>query len=82
MSATDTVSSSITGTSATITVSAATATKLKFIQQPTDELVNDIITPSVTVQAADAYDNATLTGTGNVTVSLNIISGNGTCRGR
>ena len=70
ITATDTSSSSITG-SATVAVSAAAASQLVFGQQPTGQLVGATLSPTVTVKIEDAYNNV-LTGdsTDKVTIAL------------
>ena len=50
-------------------ITAGAPNKLVFLQQPTDEVVSDIITPAVTVQATDLYGNPTPSASGNVTLS-------------
>jgi hypothetical protein len=56
VTATDTSNASITG-AATVTVSAAAASKLVFGQQPTTATPGTAITPAVTVRVLDAYGN-------------------------
>jgi hypothetical protein len=56
LTVTDTSNGSITG-AATVTVSAAAASKLVFGQQPTNATPGAAITPAVTVRVLDAYGN-------------------------
>jgi hypothetical protein len=56
VAATDTSSSSITG-SLSVSVSPAAASRLVFGQQPTNTKVSSPITPAVTVRVTDAYGN-------------------------
>jgi hypothetical protein len=68
VTATDTITSSITG-SATVSVSPAAASQLAFGQQPTTAVVNKNITPAVTVRELDAFGNLE-TGDNSAQVSL------------
>ncbi|MDB5341499.1 MAG: hypothetical protein JWN70_7118 [Planctomycetaceae bacterium] len=68
--ATDTASSSLTGT-AIILVTPAAANHLIFSQTPTSTTLNSTISPAVTVQIVDAYNNV-LTGDNLDTVTIAI----------
>ena len=70
LSATDTSTGNITGTTS-ISVSAGVATHLVFLQQPSSATVGAAISPAVTVKVEDAFNNV-LTGdsTDQVTVGL------------
>lgn len=60
-------------TNNTITV---VANQLRFVQQPTDALIGNIITPSVSIEATDAIGNRDKNYTGNVNItSTGILSG-------
>jgi hypothetical protein len=63
-------------TSASFTINSDVATTLHFAVQPTSTTANTIITPAVTVDARDQFNNVVKTFTGNVTVS--IAAGTGT----
>ncbi len=63
----------------TITVSPASASKLIFVQQPTNASAGATITPAVTVQLKDAFDNDVPHSGTSVTISLS--SGTGTLSG-
>ncbi|MFD0894868.1 DUF11 domain-containing protein [Luteolibacter ambystomatis] len=69
ITATDTVTGSITGTSAGITVTAGADAKLVFVQQPSTTVAGVSIAPAVTVQIQDTFGNPT-SSTSNVTVAL------------
>lgn len=47
-----------------------TATKLRYIQQPSNVQAGSIISPNVSVEAADANDNRDLDFTGTITLSI------------
>jgi len=70
VTATDTVTGSITG-SATVAVSPAAADHLLFLQQPTDTAAGQTINPAVMVAVVDQFGNV-LTGDNNDTVTLAI----------
>ncbi len=70
IAATDTSTSSITG-SATVAVTPAAANHLAFGQQPTSQLIGATISPAVTVKIEDAYNNVlTSDSTDKVTLAL------------
>ena len=69
LTATDTANSSFTGTSSSITVSAATASKLAFGQQPTTTTAGNAISPSVTVLVEDPYGNVVTGNDSTITLS-------------
>ena len=67
---------------ATVSVSAATASKLAFAQQPSNALVGAVISPAVTVQVQDAYGNLeTGDNTDQVTVAFGSNPGSATLGG-
>jgi hypothetical protein len=74
ITATDTVTSSITGF-ATVTVNASGADHIVFLQQPTTTAAGATITPAVTVQFRDVFNNPT-TSTANVTLAIKSGTGN------
>jgi CSLREA domain-containing protein len=80
ITATDTTTSSITGTSGAINVAAAGASKLAFAQQPMNTAANSSITPAVTVQIQDPFGNLT-SSTASVTVAIGTNPGGGTLSG-
>lgn len=66
-------------TSSSIVVSSSAATKLVFVQQPTNTTAGAAITPAVTVQLQDAFSNNVPQSGVNVLMALN--SGTGTLSG-
>lgn len=66
-------------TSNNITVNPAAASKVVFIQQPSNAGTGAIITPAMTVQLRDQYDNNVLTS--GVSVAMTLSSGTGTLSG-
>jgi hypothetical protein len=81
VAATDTVNSALTG-SATVSVSPAGASKLAFLQQPTNVMVGATITPAVTVAIEDLYSNVITTdNSDSVTLAIGPNSGSGTLGG-
>jgi hypothetical protein len=74
LTATDTLTASITGTSGTIVTSAGSANHLVFGQQPTNLFINQVMSPAVTVRVVDAFGN--LVSTDNTDqVTLGIFNG-------
>ncbi len=63
--------------STSITITAGPLASLAFVQQPTTTIINGTITPAVTVQAKDAFNN-NLSG---VSVTLSLSMGTGTLNG-
>ena len=60
-----------TATSSSFTISALSASKIAFVQQPSDVAAGDANSPSITVDVEDQYGNL-VTGDGsNVTLSIN-----------
>ena len=57
-------------TSSTFNVTAGTATKLAFIQQPTNVVVSTSITPAVTVGIEDSFGNVVTGATNSITIAL------------
>jgi subtilase family serine protease len=81
VTAKDTANSSISG-SATVSVSAAAASKVAFGQQPTNSTVGGTISPAVTVRVLDAYGNLVTTDNSDqVTVAIGANPGGGTLSG-
>lgn len=74
-----TVASLISVESGIITVTPGMATKLIFLQQPTDGIAGAIITPPISVRLKDNYDNNVHRAGDTITISL--LSGNGTLNG-
>ena len=79
ITATDTVTGTITGTQGSITVQAAGASKLAFAQQPTTTTAGTAITPAVTVQVQDLYGNAVADS--GATVNMTVSTGPGSFTG-
>ena len=79
ITATDTVTGTITGTQSGITVNAAGASKLAFVQQPTNTQAGSAISPAVTVQVQDPYGNAVADS--GATVTMSVASGTGSFTG-
>ena len=67
-------------TSSAFNITAAAGAKLVFLQQPTNAVSQTAISPAVTVQILDAFDNLT-TSTANVTVAIGANPGSGTLSG-
>ena len=79
--ATDAANGALTG-SATVSVSPAAASKLAFLQQPTNVMVGATISPAVTVAIEDAYSNVvTSDNSDSVTMAIGPNSGSGTLGG-
>ena len=73
-----TPASGVTGTtSATFTITPATATHLVFTVQPSNTAANASITPAVEVSVRDAFENTVTTFIGNVTVAMGTNAGGG-----
>ena len=66
-------------TSSSFTINASSATKVVYVQQPTNASAGATISPAVTVQLRDVYDNDVLSSGVNVSVALT--SGTGTLSG-
>jgi hypothetical protein len=81
VTATDTSTSSLTG-SASVSVSPAAADHLLFLQQPTDTAAGQPITPAVTVAVVDQFGNTiTSDNSDAVTLAIGNNPGGGTLRG-
>jgi hypothetical protein len=81
VTATDTSSSSITG-SATVTVAAAGPDHVGFLQQPTNTVAGNSITPAVTVDIFDAFNNPeTSDNSDSVTLAIGTNPSTGTLSG-
>lgn len=80
ITATDTVTATITGVSGNISVTAGAAAKLVFGQQPSNALAGSTIAPPVTVLIQDQLGNAT-TSTANVTLAIGTNPSSGTLSG-
>src|SRR5207245_1157787 len=63
--------------SSNVVVSAAAATSLAFVQQPSDAVAGTAITPAVTVRAQDSFGN----NAPGVAVSMSLSTGTGTLSG-
>jgi len=84
ITATDSVTGSITGVSGNITVNLAAAAKLVWTVQPATTAHTSTITPSPAVSVEDAFGNVITTGSGSaasVAVVRNIVSGSGVLSG-
>lgn len=82
---TKTISATLDGVavtpSATVTVTAASATQLAFTVQPSNATAGAPLTPAVQVTARDAFGNAATTFTGSVTVAIGTNPSGGTLSG-
>ncbi len=79
----DASSSGLTGTTSTaFNISAGAPAQLEFVQQPTNTTAGNTITPSVTVQVLDAFDNV-VTGDNStqITLAIGTNPGSGTLNG-
>lgn len=73
-------SAGLTGdTSASFRIRAAAPAALAFAQQPTNSVINQIITPAVVVRTTDAFGNPTATA--GVSITMTLSSGTGTLGG-
>src|SRR5207302_1607963 len=81
VTATDTVTSSVTGTSGAVAVGPGTATTLVFTTQPTDAVAGASISPAVNVAIEDAFGNTVASATSSVTVTFGNNAGTGTLSG-
>jgi hypothetical protein len=70
ITATDSSNSSVTGNTS-VTVSAAAADHLVFVQQPGSTTVGATLNPAVTVEVLDLYNNVVTSGGTVVTLTLN-----------
>ena len=80
VSVNDTTTLTATGTSDSVAVTAAAASKVAFGQQPTNTVAGVAISPAVTARILDAFDNLT-TSTANVTVAIGTNPSSGTLSG-
>ena len=71
----------LTGTSSNITTVGGSATKLVFLQQPTNAFTGSSISPAITVQIQDASGNLVSTDTRNVTLAIGNNPGGGSLSG-
>jgi hypothetical protein len=76
ITATDTVSSSITGTTGPLSITPAAANHLAFGVQPSNIITEHVITPAVTVRVLDFYGNL-VSSDSTDQVTLGIASGPG-----
>ena len=67
-------------TSTTFNITAAAATKLTFLQQPTSEVHDVALSPAVTVRIEDTFGNVTAS-TASVTMAIGTNPGGGTLSG-
>ena len=70
-----------TGNSGTFNITAAAASHLAFVQQPTNAVAGNVISPALTVDVLDQFNNLVTTDTSNVTVSFGTNAGLGTLSG-
>ena len=78
ITATDTVTNSITGSQSGITVNAAGASKLVFTAGTAQSLTAGVVSPTaIVVERQDAYGNPVATGTSEITVTLSTTSSGG-----
>ena len=68
-------------TSTSFVVSASAASKLVFVQQPSDATAGAAISPAVTVQVQDAFGNVAISDTSAVTLAIGTNPGSGTLSG-
>ncbi len=68
-------------TSSTFNVTAGSATQIAFVQQPTNVVSGNSITPAVTVAFEDALGNVVLGATSTITVAIGTNAGGGTLSG-
>ncbi len=61
----------VSSTSGNANKVAVTATKLNFVQQPGDVMTGNYITPAVTVEGIDSFNNRDLDDTESVTITAN-----------
>jgi hypothetical protein len=80
VTATDTVSSSITGTSGTIAVSAP-ATHVVFLTQPSNTGATATLSPAVHIAVEDSLGNVVSTDASSVTLAIGTNAGGGTLSG-
>lgn len=71
----------LTASSQNINVAAAPPAKVVFAQQPGNTVAGVTISPSVTVEVKDAYDNVVTTSTGKVNIAIGNNAGGGTLSG-
>jgi phosphodiesterase/alkaline phosphatase D-like protein len=64
-----------------LTVVPAVASKLKFVQQPTDANALVAISPAITVAVQDAFGNTVTTDTRNITLTIGVNPGGGAIGG-
>ena len=81
LSATDTVTGGITGTSAPVAVSAAAAKVLVFNQQPSNTVAGSPISPALTVQVQDSFGNTITSSTASIKMVIGTNAGAGTLSG-
>ena len=75
-------SSPLTGaTSTAFNITGGTATKLAFIQQPTNAVAGAGITPAITVQVQDNGGNLVTTSSASITLAISANPGSGTLSG-
>ncbi len=79
--ATDIATSSITGDSGSIAVSAAAASNLVFDSQPSSSVAGQVISPAVTVKVEDQFDNVVTPSSAAVSVAIGTNPGSGTLSG-
>ena len=60
----------VSATSASIAVSPAAASKVVFDQQPTNTAAGDVMSPAVTVEVEDTFNNAVITDGSTITLTL------------
>lgn len=76
---TGTDADNVTGTSSDITTIAGSASKVVFVQQPSDATAGATISPSVTVQLQDTHGNNI--STSGISIEMALSSGTGTLNG-
>ncbi len=70
ITATDSVTGTITGTQSSLTVTPLSASKVAFGQQPTTTKAGTFIAPAITVQVEDTYGNVITSSTVSITVAI------------
>jgi hypothetical protein len=68
-------------TSVTFNITPAAATHLGFVQQPTNTVAGVAISPAVTVQILDAFENRVTTSTASIAMAIGTNPGGGTLSG-
>jgi hypothetical protein len=68
-------------TSTTFNITPAAATHLGFVQQPTSAVAGVVISPDITVQVLDAFDNRVTSSSASIAMAIGTNPGGGTLSG-